>query len=520
VSAEKGANEPQGAFRSLRLFARGALSAGGGDAEYATEYRLELAQRTLRLGRIASLLGVVFLPLFILQDIFVLKMRILPWRITGYAAMVMFAGASFSVLRRRPRIVVECYAVTLLCFMLMMSGIVLTIFSDPASTIAHAYLVIDSLVVSMMLVFLFSAGARRYIAAILFVPLAALVVCLALGVGLPLDRLSAFSNPAAVAIALIAMSAFQERLAFKEFKMRKLAAAREMEKSRAEDRARENRLILQSFLDSVSERAFVMDKTGVIVFANQAFAGDIGRDLDSIIGQDCSAFMPADFQARYKGIYAEVLASKEPLRIETEENGLVFENTIYPVRDCEGSIDYIGVLAKDITERKDNERRLEYVAIHDALTGLYNRRFLIESLKQAIAQAKRGDSASLIYADLDDFKAVNDKKGHEAGDVVLREVAGILFASIRARDAAFRIGGDEFAILFRDMRLEAALQIARRVGAAVRERQFVFDGEVFSVGMSIGVTEIDGDRGADDVLTCADAAMYRAKKGGKNRVES
>jgi diguanylate cyclase (GGDEF)-like protein/PAS domain S-box-containing protein len=492
----------------------------GVDAEYVAEYRRELSLKTLRLGRIASILTIVFLPLFVLQDVFVLKMSILPWRLVAFVPMMLFAVASFTVLRRRPDRVVQYFAIVLSGFMSMMSGIVVSVFSDPGSPPYLTYLVLDSLAVMMLVVFLFSAGARRYLPAILFAPLAAAVLYLAFAVGLPPARLSALTNPAAVAVALVVMASFQERLSFNEFRMRKLAETRGREAVRAEENVRESRQILQSFLDSVNERAFVIDADGAVVFANQAFAAGIGEELARVVGRELSSLLPAGVDARYRELRETALSSKRPARIEIEEGGAVLENTIYPVFDAGGEIVYLGILAKDITERKLAERQLEYWAVHDALTGLYNRRFLIESVKAAVVYAKRGHPCSLIYADLDDFKAVNDAKGHEAGDAVLRAVADILSASIRSNDAAFRVGGDEFAVVLRDMGLDGALQIAARLGQAVRERRFTFDGDSFPVGLSIGVTEIDGTRGADEAVALADAAMYRAKRGGKNRIES
>lgn len=154
----------------------------------------------------------------------------------------------------------------------------------------------------------------------------------------------------------------------------------------------------------------------------------------------------------------------------------------------------------------------------DALTGLLNRRSLEDMLNRTIARAKRGTASSLVYMDLDNFKDVNDTIGHAAGDEVLITLTGLLRAELRTEDVVFRLGGDEFAILLDGIDGKEALPAAERLRAIVAAHRFELKGRVFPLSLSIGLIEIEGALATGELLSQADAAMYRAKEQGKNRV--
>jgi PAS domain S-box-containing protein len=153
----------------------------------------------------------------------------------------------------------------------------------------------------------------------------------------------------------------------------------------------------------------VVNRGFTVVFANQAFASGVRADLSSIIGRNLAALIPSEFEKYHGETLEAVNRSRKPVQVELENNGRVFENTVYPVFDSDEEIVYLGVLTKDITERKVNEQALEDIAARDAMTGLFNRRFLMEALGKAVANANRGQSSVLLYIDLDDFKIVNDR---------------------------------------------------------------------------------------------------------------
>ena len=173
---------------------------------------------------------------------------------------------------------------------------------------------------------------------------------------------------------------------------------------------------------------------------------------------------------------------------------------------------------RESAERKRHEEKLEYFAIHDQLTGLLNRRSLEEMLNRTIAKAKRGVVSFLLYMDLDNFKDVNDTVGHAAGDEVLITLARMLKAGLRTEDVVFRLGGDEFAALLEGMDSRESLLAAERLRLTIEAHPFEQEGRVFPLSLSIGLIEIDGTLATGELLSHADAAMYRAKAQGKNRI--
>jgi diguanylate cyclase (GGDEF)-like protein/PAS domain S-box-containing protein len=177
----------------------------------------------------------------------------------------------------------------------------------------------------------------------------------------------------------------------------------------------------------------------------------------------------------------------------------------------------IGV-SQDVSERKRQEDEVRYLAYHDTLTGLPNRRLLDDRLRQAVYAAQRRDGRLAVMAiDLDHFKSVNDSLGHRAGDAVLREVANRLMGCVRKADTLARQGGDEFVIMMPDLALEADCAIVAEKILRTLVPEFVVDGRGFSIGASIGISLFPGDAGdGEALLRNADVAMYRAKELGRN----
>jgi diguanylate cyclase (GGDEF)-like protein len=165
-------------------------------------------------------------------------------------------------------------------------------------------------------------------------------------------------------------------------------------------------------------------------------------------------------------------------------------------------------------------RIVERQALVDDLTGLANRRQAEEALGSELARAERlGGSVSLILADLDDFKAINDRYGHPTGDGVLREFADALRETVREIDLAVRWGGEEFAVILPGTDLEGAAQLAERLRVVVAARELVsLTGEPLRVTASFGAGSSGGTTGLEELLEIADDALYRAKRAGKNRV--
>jgi diguanylate cyclase (GGDEF)-like protein/PAS domain S-box-containing protein len=190
-----------------------------------------------------------------------------------------------------------------------------------------------------------------------------------------------------------------------------------------------------------------------------------------------------------------------------------------PMRDRGGAISGAVLVVQDVTQLRGLEREMLYLARHDSLTGLINRRELERQLEAAIASAAGGRHHCLCYLDLDEFKLVNDSCGHVAGDELLRQLTALLAAHVRETDLLARLGGDEFGVLLRDCTLKGAAVAAENLCRIVRQFRFSWEDRVFEVGVSIGVVPITADSGTlSQVLSAADAACYVAKEQGRNRV--
>lgn len=198
-------------------------------------------------------------------------------------------------------------------------------------------------------------------------------------------------------------------------------------------------------------------------------------------------------------------------------------NRSFPVEKAEGKEQRVVSIAHDITDRKRLEEQLREASIRDALTGLYNRRYLHNRLQPLFEKARRGEShLSLAMLDIDRFKAINDTHGHSAGDVILKRFAEILRGHVRPYDLVGRYGGEEFVIVFSDIRRNTAAELVERILQLVREETIDFEGVTLSFTFSGGVS----DTTECSLETCtyetlvdkADAKLYKAKEGGRNRV--
>ncbi len=180
---------------------------------------------------------------------------------------------------------------------------------------------------------------------------------------------------------------------------------------------------------------------------------------------------------------------------------------------------YVAVI-QDITERFLEEERTRHSALHDPLTGLANRIFLLDRANREIARAQRQDTQlAVIFIDIDRFKPINDTLGHRAGDELLRQLAARLQGLVRANDTVARYGGDEFIVLLPDIDGQpGALATATKLLKAF-ESPFTVDGQELFVGASIGVSLFPGSgRGFDELIAAADRAMYRAKRHGRGQI--
>lgn len=159
------------------------------------------------------------------------------------------------------------------------------------------------------------------------------------------------------------------------------------------------------------------------------------------------------------------------------------------------------------------------MTIVDGLTGINNKRYLMEALEREIPRARRHQRPlSVVMFDIDHFKSINDNFGHLAGDYVLKELATLVKGRLRPDDILGRYGGEEFCAALPETNLPGAVSIAEDLRKRIEERRFVFEGEVIPVTVSLGCSELDGEMDVLQLIKAADEKLYEAKRGGRNKV--
>lgn len=267
----------------------------------------------------------------------------------------------------------------------------------------------------------------------------------------------------------------------------------------------------------------VTDAQGVIEYANPKFCQTTGYTLEEVLGQTPRILKSGCLdEAFYRELWRTILAGEEwhgVFHNRTKGGELLWElGSISPIRDDAGVVTHFVSVKEDFTEIKRMQDRMDHLAHHDQLTGLPNRTLFYDRLQQALVLARRREQQlALFYLDLDGFKAVNDRHGHEEGDHLLKMVAQRLASCVRESDTVARMGGDEFTVLLLD---PAGAEAAQRVACVILEllsRPFVHEGVTSTLGVSIGISFYPQDgEDPDQLLFRADAAMYQVKNGSKN----
>lgn len=243
----------------------------------------------------------------------------------------------------------------------------------------------------------------------------------------------------------------------------------------------------------------------------------IGESTDTIFSNStCELAQPEDYLD-----YIERELSRQTDANSHEvimRDGRVITQLSYAVRDRAAR--FIGHLwiYEDVTSERQTAEQLLYLAERDSLTGLYNRhRFQIELERMLLESGRHGSNSALLYFDLDEFKAINDHFGHTVGDTMLVRVAGEVSGLTRRNEMLFRLGGDEFAILLPAADVEQTEALAERVVRAIAQIPFRFEGQSLHISSSLGIAIYPlhaADQ--DQLVACADTAMYQAKQAGKN----
>jgi diguanylate cyclase (GGDEF)-like protein/PAS domain S-box-containing protein len=306
-----------------------------------------------------------------------------------------------------------------------------------------------------------------------------------------------------------------EELRQSEARQRELVVLAQREQSR-----------LVTLLSGMSIGILFEDRGNRVEYVNPAFrhmwaigesADLIGQPTREVLDHSTHRFARPDHASKHVLHVLDTHEISERFEIDLYD-GRVLTQLSYPVSDIDGRT--IGRLwiYEDVTHERQTAQQLIYLAEHDALTGLYNRRRFQDQLERLIGvSARSGARFALLYFDLDDFKTINDTFGHRAGDTVLVRAAGEVASLVRGGELFARLGGDEFAILLETTRDDDAIELADRIVHAISAIPFRLRGSNLRLTTSIGITLFPqhGDN-AEDLVAHADTAMYQAKDSGKN----
>ncbi|MDE1168274.1 MAG: sensor domain-containing diguanylate cyclase [Pseudomonas sp.] len=294
-------------------------------------------------------------------------------------------------------------------------------------------------------------------------------------------------------------------------------------------RLSEREQLFSSLLVSVNAVLWAFDwESQQMIYVSPAYERIFGRSAGLLL---------ADYNEWRDSIYPDDLDYAERSLAEVLEKGAI-EDREYRIISADGQIRWLSDkcfvsqqndpgqrvivvgIAEDITEKKQLEGELQRLATTDVLTQSSNRRHFFECAHREFEQARlQGSPIGFLLLDIDDFKIINDTYGHQEGDLVLQRIADSGKAVLRRGDLFGRIGGEEFAAVFPGCAPEMAKQIAERLQREIQRLSFTHDGQVFGVTVSQGLTGIQPqDEILDTLFSRADAAMYQAKRRGKNQI--
>lgn len=279
----------------------------------------------------------------------------------------------------------------------------------------------------------------------------------------------------------------------------------------------------RAFEDSASGMALIEvrgEAAGHFLDVNRALARISGYPAERLLAMSYRELLHPDEAQEVALALAELISGRRTT-LHTERRLLAADGetrwialSASPLRDERGDTVNVVAQAQDVTERKRAERELRYLADHDPLTGLFNRRRFELELELELSRAARyGPGGAILVLDLDGFKLVNDSRGHAAGDELLVEVAAALRRRLRDTDVIARLGGDEFGVVVPHADEERAKLVAEDLLAAVRELGA-------AVSVSVGIRSYDGSDeppAGGSAVADADAAMYAAKRAGRDR---
>lgn len=289
--------------------------------------------------------------------------------------------------------------------------------------------------------------------------------------------------------------------------------------------------LFKNLIDTTNDVVIITDVTPFeeggprIVYVNPAFEKLMGYTRDEVIGESPRLLHGpnTDRQTRYR-IRKAVLNGKairtELLKYCKDGHARWLDMNIMPLRNDAGEIKYYASIERDLSRYKKMERQLTNMALFDSLTGALSRAAFLQHASKELKRSQRySRPLSVIMIDIDHFKKINDQHGHAAGDHVLQIFVEAIEEEIRSTDVIGRLGGEEFALLLPDTTRKAAAQLAERVRQRITKYPYIAGTMLIEVTASLGVAVLEeNDEHFKAVLQRADAALYKAKHNGRNRV--
>lgn len=305
------------------------------------------------------------------------------------------------------------------------------------------------------------------------------------------------------------------------------------EKKRREERLHRSEKFFTTIFDSIRDPFSIVGHNYKIIKVNDAYAQMKNKPVNDLLGRKCYEVLQNRSGVCPDCVVEKTFHSSDPcakdklLKFPDGSEAWV-EIYTYPILSKAGKVSSVIEYTRDITDRKKSEtekkqliEKLEHLSTTDSLTGLFNRRALIEMLRREMDRAGRyGSELSLILCDIDKFKKINDTYGHAAGDKALQIVSETIRSSLRKADIVGRHGGDEFMIIAPETSVEGARNLAEKIRASIEKIELqVTEQKKIKLSLSMGVTAFGPTGGdIDTLVTRADNALYASKEAGRNKV--
>jgi diguanylate cyclase (GGDEF)-like protein/PAS domain S-box-containing protein len=297
------------------------------------------------------------------------------------------------------------------------------------------------------------------------------------------------------------------------------------QRKQAEEELKQSEERYRTIIENIGDGYYEVDLKGSITFLNDAALRIIGLPRSEVQGLNFKTFATGEDTAVIFNVFHQVYLTGTPFRglswrvVRPDGKEQHMEVSVSLILDAAGRPSGFRGIFHDITERRKSEKAIQHMAYHDPLTGLPNRLLFYDRFSQIMAHARRNqEKFAVIMMDLDKFKDINDRLGHDAGDQLLRSVSERLSSQMRDGDTVARFGGDEFLLLLPGMKqIEDLEPLGQKIQQAFQQ-PFAVSGQALSIGASIGIAVFPDDGSDRDALVQkADFAMYRAKAVGGNR---